>query len=155
MKTRWSQFLISDVYNNAGNQNVSVFPVSLVQCGFDTWDIYTLRVSANVAALVFNCVISLIRISKQEYLCFTFWLLVLQMVVRNRKEEGKTLTPSVLMEKIQTKPKWDSSWKGSCREIGHPLPKSKSKPLRKVSDIFLRLKQERKAKCALAILRAE
>lgn len=58
-----------------------------------------------MAELVSNRVISLIGILKQGYLRFTFRLSVLQMAVRNRREEGKTLTPSALMEKIQTRPK--------------------------------------------------
>lgn len=58
-----------------------------------------------MAELVSNRVISLIGILKQGYLRFTFRLSVPQMAVRNRKEEGKTLTPSALMEKIQTRPK--------------------------------------------------
>ena len=36
---------------------------------------------------------------------FHFPTLRSQMAVRNRREEGKTLTPSALMEKIQTRPK--------------------------------------------------
>lgn len=58
-----------------------------------------------MAELVPNRVISLIGILKQGYLRFTFRLSVLQMAVRNRREEGKTPTPSALMEKIQMRPK--------------------------------------------------
>lgn len=58
-----------------------------------------------MAELVSSCVISLIGIFKQGYLHFTFRLSVPQMAVHNRREEGKTPTPSALMGKIQMRPK--------------------------------------------------
>lgn len=74
--------------------------------------------------------------SKLFQISLTVLFFLVQMAASSRKEGERIPTPSVPMEKIQMRPKCDFSWSGSCKEIEHPLPKSKLRPWRKVMEFF-------------------
>lgn len=91
--------------------------------------------------------------SKLFQISLTVLFFLVQMAASSRKEE-RIPTPSVPMEKIQMRPKCDFSWSGSCKEIEHPLPKSKLRPWRKVMEFSSR-EAVNQSKCPSSVQRAK